>query len=68
MHFKVTATNEVSGESILSDATKTHVATRETHITLKTPLTNLDRFETKDPKSSIPHISLHAIQFITKSH
>jgi len=43
MHLKVTANNKVSGDGILSDATETHVATRETHITLKTPLMNLDR-------------------------
>jgi len=42
MHLKVTATSKVSGERILGDATDTHVATRETHITLKTTLMKLD--------------------------
>ena len=42
MHLKVT-TNKVSGERVLSDVTETHVATRETRETLKTPVMNLDR-------------------------
>ena len=55
MQLKVTTTNKVSDETVLSEVTERHVTTRETHITLKTPVMNLDRnSEQKIPSLRFP--------------